>query len=276
MRTLLLLRGSPASGKTTWIEQNKLKQYTLSSDDIRLLVQSPVLLPNGKIGITQNNDKIVWEMLFDMLQSRMERGEFTVIDATNSKTVEMNRYKELAESYRYRIYCVDFTDVPMEECIKRNNLRPEYKQVSQSAIEKMYSRFATQKIPTGITKINRDELDTILYKPIDLSQYNKIHHIGDLHGCNTVLQEYLKDGLKDDEYYIFLGDYIDRGIENADVLKFLFSIKDKKNVCLLEGNHERALWIYGSDGIAKSSEFEKKTKLQLSNGVFTPKQARML
>ena len=28
-----------------------------------------------------------------MLEDRMKRGEFTIIDATNSKTVEMNRYK---------------------------------------------------------------------------------------------------------------------------------------------------------------------------------------
>ena len=43
MRVLLLLRGSAGCGKSTWIEQNGLKPYTLSADDIRLLCQSPVL-----------------------------------------------------------------------------------------------------------------------------------------------------------------------------------------------------------------------------------------
>lgn len=33
-------------------------------------------------------------------------------------------------------------------------------------------------------------------------------------------------GIKDDEMYIFVGDYIDRGIENAEVIAFLMSIKD--------------------------------------------------
>ena len=50
----------------------------------------------------------------------MQNGEFTVIDATNSKTSEMNQYKDLAENYRYRIYCIDMTDIPIEETKRRN------------------------------------------------------------------------------------------------------------------------------------------------------------
>jgi predicted kinase len=37
MRILLLLRGSAGSGKSTWVEANGLKPYTLSTDDIRLM-----------------------------------------------------------------------------------------------------------------------------------------------------------------------------------------------------------------------------------------------
>lgn len=47
MRVLLLLRGSAGCGKSTWIEKNNLKPYTLSADDIRLLCQSPVLQVDG-------------------------------------------------------------------------------------------------------------------------------------------------------------------------------------------------------------------------------------
>ena len=49
MRVLLLLRGSAGCGKSTWIEQNGLKPYALSADDIRLLCQSPVLQPDGTV-----------------------------------------------------------------------------------------------------------------------------------------------------------------------------------------------------------------------------------
>lgn len=278
MRILLLLRGSAGCGKSTWIKKNGLKPYTLSADDIRLLCQSPIMQVDGTEGISQANDNVTWKTLFNLLEVRMQKGEFTVIDATNSKTSEMNRYKEMCNTYRYRIYCVDFTDIPIDEVKRRNANREVLKRVPEEAIDKMYSRFATQKIPSGIKVIKPDELDTIWMRMIDLSEYNKIHHIGDIHGCNTVLQKYLSDngGMKDDEFYIFTGDYIDRGLENADVVKFLISIKDKKNVLMLEGNHERWLWLYANGCTGKSKEFELITKPALEEARIDKKDIRQL
>lgn len=278
MRILLLLRGSAGCGKSTWIEKNGLKPYALSADDIRLLCQSPIMQVDGTEGISQANDNVTWKTLFNLLEVRMQKGEFTVIDATNSKTSEMNRYKEMCNTYRYRIYCVDFTDIPIEEVKRRNANREVLKRVPEEAIDKMYSRFATQKIPSGIKVIKPDELDSIWMKMFDLSEYKKIHHIGDIHGCNTVLQKYLTDngGIKDDEFYIFTGDYIDRGLENAEVVKFLISIKDKKNVLMLEGNHERWLWLYANDCIGKSKEFELITRPALEEAKINKKDIRQL
>lgn len=278
MRVLLLLRGSAGCGKSTWIEQNGLKPYALSADDIRLLCQSPVLQPDGTVGISQGNDKTVWKTLFNLLEIRMQKGEFTVIDATNSKTSEMNRYKQMCETYRYRMYCVDFTDIPIEEVKRRNANREELKRVPDEAIDKMYSRFKTQKIPSGIKVIKPNELNSIWMKLFDLSEYKKIHHIGDVHGCYTALKKYIDDngGIKNDEFYIFCGDYVDRGIENADVVKYLISIKDKKNVLMLEGNHERWLWLWANDCIGKSKEFELVTKPQLEEAKIDKKDVRQL
>ena len=278
MRVLLLLRGSAGCGKSTWIEQNGLKPYTLSADDIRLLCQSPIMTVDGTEAISQDNDNVVWKTLFNLLEVRMKNGEFTVIDATNSKTAEINRYKEMCNTYRYRIYCVDFTDIPIDEVKRRNANREPLKRVPDAVIDKMYSRFASQKIPSGVTVIKPDELDTIWMKQFDLSEYKKIHHIGDIHGCNTALQKYLSDngGIKDDEMYIFLGDYIDRGIENADVVKFLISIMKKKNVLMLEGNHERWLWLWANDCTGHSKEFELITKPQLEDACISKKDVRQL
>lgn len=278
MRILLLLRGSAGCGKSTWIEKNGLKPYTLSADDIRLLCQSPIMRVDGTEGISQANDNVAWKMLYNLLEVRMQKGEFTVIDATNSKTSEMNRYKEMCITYRYRIYCVDFTEIPIDEVKRRNAGREALKRVPEEAIDKMYSRFATQKIPSGIKVIKPDELDHVWLKMIDLSEYKRIHHIGDIHGCNTVLQKYLADngGIKDDEFYIFTGDYIDRGLENAEVVRFLISIIDKKNVLMLEGNHERWLWLYANDCIGRSKEFELITKPALDEAKIDKKDIRQL
>lgn len=278
MRTLVLLRGSAGCGKSTWIEKNGLKPYTLCADDIRLLCQSPVLQADGTIAISQSNDAIVWKTLFNILEVRMQKGEFTVIDATNSKTAEINRYKEMCGTYRYRMYCVDFTDIPIDEVKRRNAGREPLKRVPDEVIDKMYSRFATQKIPSGVTVIKPDELDKVYMKLFDLSEYKKIHHIGDIHGCYTALQQYFTDngGLKDDNFYIFTGDYIDRGLENAEVVKFLISIMNKKNVLMLEGNHERWLWLYANDCVGKSKEFELITKPALEAAGIDKKDIRQL
>ena len=280
MRTLLITRGAPGSGKTTWIKQQGLDVYTLSPDNIRVLCSSVELQPTGEFKISQDrdNEQVVWDILFKLLEHRMSRGEFTIIDATASKTKDIQQYKDLAEQYRYRMFIVDFTDVPLDVCLKQNKMRPLEKQVPQKSIENIYARFATQKVPSGVKIIKRDEFDTLLEKPIDLSQYRKIVFIGDIHGCYDTLMQYddFKNGLKDDVEYIFLGDYIDRGNQNYEVLKFLGEIKDKPNVCLLEGNHERWIQCFGNNVPAKSKEFEDKTKLELYLKHYDEKEARML
>lgn len=276
MRTLLLLRGAPGCGKSTWIEKNGLKKYAVCADEVRMLYSSPKLKANGEYEISQEEDTVVWENIMKILEYRMEKGEFTVIDATNSKTKDMQKYKQLCDAYRYRIYCVDFTDIPIEVAKERNKQREKIKWVPDYAIENIYSRFETQKIPSGIEVIQRNEIYKIMQQPIDLSEYEKIIHIGDIHGCYTTLMKYFEGNTYNQNYcYIFHGDFIDRGNENYEVLNFLDSIKDRKNVCLLEGNHERSLYLYGNSIQSYSKEFEFRTKPELIKNGFDERKARM-
>lgn len=276
MRILLLFRGAPGCGKSTFIDQNGLRPYALSADEIRLQCQSAQQTIDGRVEISQKNEKDVWNMLFKLLEIRMRNGEFTVIDATNSKTSEINRYKEMCDTYRYRIFCIDMTDLPIEECKRRNASRPVLKQVPEYVIDKMYSRFATQKIPSGVKVIKPEELDTIWMRQVDFSGYDKIVHVGDIHGCYTALMQYFKDGLDDNTMYIFVGDLIDRGIENVEVVNWFTQIINKKNVLVLEGNHERWLWIYAHGGVGKSKEFELVTRKQLEEAHVDVKAIRQL
>ena len=276
MRVLLLMRGAMGCGKSTFIEQNGLKPYTLCADDIRLLCQAPVLGKDGKYCISQKNEKVVWQTLFNILEVRMRRGEFTVIDATNTKTSEMNRYKDLAKKYRYRIYCVDMTDVPIEVAKERNKKRDPIKYVPEEAIDRAYARFATQKIPSGIKAIKPNELDTIFYKPIDLSEYDKVHVIGDIHGCYTALMEFMNNhDVNANDFFIFLGDYLDRGLENVQTLEYLLDFwENHKNVYFLEGNHESHLrnWANGED--IMSPEFRNHTMPKLEQAGIDKKRVR--
>ena len=279
IRTLLVLRGAPGCGKSTWVREHNLAPYTLCPDDIRVLCSSREMQADGHFAIARNHatEQETWKVILELLEYRMSRGELTVLDATASKTKDIQQYKDLADMYRYRTYVVDFTDVPIETCLKQNLQRSEDKWVPEEGIRNIYARFATQPVPGRVEVIKPDELDKILEKPLDLSSYKKIVFIGDIHGCYDTLMQYpdFKDGLKDDTEYIFLGDYIDRGNQNAEVMHFIQSIMDKPNVCLLEGNHERWLRDYGNSAPAKSKEFEDKTKGQLILGGYDQKMARM-
>lgn len=272
MRTLILLRGTPGSGKSTWLKKKGLMPYVLSADTIRLLYKSPAIDSLGNTSIDQSTNRDAWKTLFEILEKRMSIGEFTIIDACNSKTSEMNLYKSLAEKYRYRIYCVDFTDIPIEKAKKWNKKRPKHKWVSDESIDLYYSRFATQKIPSGIKVINRKDFEKeVYYRSIDLSKYESVKIIGDIHGCYSTLKNAIGE-IEDNTFYIFLGDYLDRGIQNKETLDFLMSIKDKENVCLLEGNHEKHLWAYGNDLPVQSKEFMLRTKDQIKD--FDKKEIR--
>ena len=278
-RKLVCLRGAPGSGKSFWIKEHNLQKYTICPDELRTLCSSMELKSDGTFRITQEqeNEKKVWNILFEILEHRMSRGDFTVIDATCSKTKDIQQYKDLAEHYRYRMYIVDFTDIPIEVCLKQNKMRPEEKWVPEEAIKNIYARFATQAVPKGIKVIKRDEFDTLLEKPVDVSEYKKLVFIGDIHGCYDTLMQYkdFKEGLDENTEYIFCGDYLDRGNQNAEVMKFLTSIMDKPNVCFLEGNHEKYIQLWGEGSETKSREFNTKTKLALESGGYTEKEARM-
>jgi len=263
MRMFLLLRGLPASGKSSFIRENHLEDYTVSSDSLRVLFGSNELTLDGKYGINQTVSNSMWKFLYEILEKRFEMGAFTVLDATNIKTGDMQKASQLAKQYRYRVYCVDFTDVSAEECIKRDAQRDENKQVGAEVINRMAESLKGSKVPGGIKVIKPDEwLQETRYRLEDISGYKKVHHIGDVHGCYTALQNYLQGDLKSDEFYIFLGDYIDRGIENVEVVNFIYKIAEYPNVVLLEGNHEKWLQYFLEDKESPSEEFELKTKPQ--------------
>lgn len=249
MRTLFILRGAPASGKSTWIKEHELEPYTISTDTLRLMYQSPITTEEGQLAISQNHDKEVWDMLMELLERRMDNGEFVIIDATHYKSTLINKYKDLVSKYRYRVYVVDFTKISIEELKKRNSQRG-FRTVPEEVIDKMYIALTDDKeVKKSYKIITPEEAVKMIEEPLTPykipEEINKVVIFGDIHGCYEPLKEYFdKNPFNENTNYIFTGDYIDRGIQNKEVLDFLISIKDKKNVVLLEGNHERWLRIY--------------------------------
>ena len=236
MRTLLLLRGAQASGKSTWVVENNLEPYTLSADKIRLNIANPVLNEDGSIEISQKYNKLTWELLYRYLEMRMENGDFTIIDATHSDIKLMNKYRDLANTYKYTIYYLEF-DTPLEECLKRNRERIGYKYVPEKVIERTWETIKNkEKLPSIFKKIN--SIDEIInFYTANVNEYKKVIIIGDIHSCAEPLKEVLKD-FSEENLYVFVGDYFDRGIQAVETFKIMLDLLEKSNVILIEGNHE--------------------------------------
>lgn len=272
------MRGAPGCGKSTFIKQMGWEGYTICPDDIRMMYLSTQHKLDGSECINMQTEQQVWSFVYNLLELRFEHGAFTVLDATNSKTEEMRKARNLATKYKYRIYMIDMTNIPISVVKEQNaNRYPEYKRVPNDVIERQYSRFDTQKIPKNIEVIEWDSFnktsqmieDKLRIKPLDFNKYKKIVHIGDIHGCATVLKQAIPR-IEEDTMYIFCGDYLDRGIENAEVAKYLSEIIDLPNVMLLEGNHECHLQNYGTSILSKSRQFNRYTVPELTIGGISP------
>ncbi len=275
MRYLLLTRGMPLCGKTTWIQEYNLQNYTLSQDIFRNLTQSPMFDDNGNIVINNKNDKIAHQMLFIALETRMLRGDFVIIEDNHISKSYFSNYKEMAKIYAYKIIIVDFSLVPFDVIVDRNKQKLNNNiYYSVDELQNMYKELQNSTIPIKCDIISPDEITKLLdITPFNLNGYKVIHHIGDIQGSYSVLTKYLGK-IRDDEFYIFLGDYIDRGFQNYEVLKFLLTIMDKKNVCLIEGNHEKRLWEWANNRSIDSKEFRLNTQIELEQKGFSKNDAK--
>lgn len=91
MRKLFLMLGSPASGKSTFIKENNLQDYTIEADAVRRIVSNPATYVGEDDscyaidfnGVDFRDEKYVWEVIYSALERRMSQGETTIVDATH-------------------------------------------------------------------------------------------------------------------------------------------------------------------------------------------------
>lgn len=83
---------------------------------------------------------------------------------------------------------------------------------------------------------------------------------GDVHASIEPLKQYFSENpIREDEAYIFTGDYFDRGLDNISVFNFLKDLINKKNFIFLIGNHEDRLYKYACGEEFKIDYDIKKT-----------------
>jgi len=113
---IIILRGIPGSGKSTWVKELGLEHYVLSMDKIRLMYEAPC--PH----ISQDNNAKVHKLYMEILEARMNNSSFTIVDAVHATKKYVNSYDNLIAKYAYekRIKTIK---VSLEEALERNLLR---------------------------------------------------------------------------------------------------------------------------------------------------------
>lgn len=85
MKELILVRGLPCSGKSTIIENNRLEDFAISKDKVRLLLASTITDADKITRITPVNEKTVHNIMLEILEERMKAGIFTIIEGIFEK-----------------------------------------------------------------------------------------------------------------------------------------------------------------------------------------------
>lgn len=137
---LIICRGLPATGKTTWskqwVKENPEKRVRFNRDDCRFML--------GKYWVPER--EIIIDFMFDaFLKSAVAKGYDIVVDNCNlsSKTVDLiiSKVEELLRNSGNEFIEVEYRNfyADIDECIKRDSKR-EHPVMAENIIA-MYSRY---------------------------------------------------------------------------------------------------------------------------------------
>lgn len=165
MKQIIMLKGLPGSGKTTWAKETLAERpgvyRRINKDELRQMLHAGHWTPANEKYVLKLRDKLVVDALED--------GKHVIVDDTNLHPKHATRLGQLAEQHGAEFKILDFA-VPLEDCIANDLKRPN--SVGAAVIRKMHKQFVRKAPP----KIEYDpEKEDAIICDID----GTICHIGD-------------------------------------------------------------------------------------------------
>ena len=147
MFRLIATRGLPASGKTTFARRLQPGVVRVNRDDLRRMMHGERLFTQWAEGQVTKVQRAQVEAL---LAARVS----VCVDDTNLRSRTLRDWAELAQRYGAAFEVHDFTDVPLEECLRRDAARPEADRVGEAAIRRLHERYlANRALPLPVPAV---------------------------------------------------------------------------------------------------------------------------
>jgi predicted kinase len=136
---LVITRGLPASGKTTWAREWVAQDPTrlrVNRDDLRLMT-------TGRLVLSGRLEDTITVAQHAAVEALLRAGHGVVVDDTNLRLRHARAWAELAERAGARFGVREFTDVPLEVCLARDAARAAAgeRAVGEALIRDLHDRF---------------------------------------------------------------------------------------------------------------------------------------
>jgi predicted kinase len=140
MRKIILTKGLPASGKSTWAKELVAKypgQYKrINKDELRAMLDAN--------HYSKSNEKFIVQARDLLIIAALENGQHVIVDDTNLHPRHELRIRELAQQWAQTHDLevkveVKFFEIALEEAIKRDLQRPI--SVGERSIRQMYEKY---------------------------------------------------------------------------------------------------------------------------------------
>lgn len=190
VQQLIMTRGLPASGKTTFalaaVEKSNGQLKRINKDSLRSMVDGGAW--------SKAREKLIVKMRNVLVEEALANGYSVIVDDTNLSDNHAVNLQRIANNFGAMFVLKDFTHVSLEECLKRDQKRSNY--VGEAVIKRMWKEslapkplprsYDPQKLDCIIVDIDGTLADMNGRNPYDASTCENDlprHHVIELIRC---------------------------------------------------------------------------------------------
>ena len=167
MRKAFITKGLPASGKSTWAVEHS---YAASCPTIRINnddIRNEIYLKNGNRNWSKTIEKEVRFIREHKILAAFDCDFDIVVDNTHMNKFTLDQIVLFCKNTGYEVEIKDFTDVSVDECVRRDSLRTGNAKVGEAVIRKMYKESLPKEVRPEPPEFSENSLPLCIICDLD-------------------------------------------------------------------------------------------------------------